>query len=262
MIDTHTHLYMPEYDLEGQAAGSLEGQRAAVERALAAGVTMMILPNVDMESVGPIKALHQMCPASTAMALGLHPTEVKESWRDDLGQIMANLTPGAGYKAVGEVGIDLYWDRTFEQAQMLAFEQQLEQARRMQLPVIIHCREGLDQCLEVMQSYTDVPAVFHSFGGTAADVERIRRLGDYYFGINGIVTFKNSTLADTLPAIGPERILTETDAPFLAPAPHRGKRNETALMPLVVQRIADAMGTSPQEVDAITTASAQHLFKL
>lgn len=239
----------------------MQGQADAVERALVAGVDMMILPNVDRDSVEPIKALHAIYPHNTAMALGLHPTEVKESWRDDLAAIMANHTPGA-YKAVGEVGIDLYWDKAFARAQMQAFEQQLAMARAWQLPVIIHCRQGLDQCLEVMQTYKDVPAVFHSFGGTPADVERIRRQADYYFGINGIVTFKNSNLAATLPHIGLDRLLTETDAPFLAPVPHRGKRNESSWIPLIVNKIADALGTTPDAVAAATTANARALFNL
>lgn len=147
---------------------------------------------------------------------------------------------------------------------MDAFEHQLQVARRHRKPVIIHCREGLDQVLEVMQPYGgDVSAVFHSFGGTIADVERIRRVGaDSYFGINGIVTFKNSRLAEVLPAIGADRILTETDSPFLAPTPHRGKRNESAWIPLIVDKIASSLMMDGAEMADITTRNAYEFLKI
>lgn len=263
MIDTHTHLYMPEYSFEGQPEGVFEGQCDAVDRAVAAGVTMMIMPNVDRASIEPIKRLNALRPNATAMAMGLHPTEVKENWKDELAFIMAELKSApAVYKAIGEAGIDLYWEKDFEAQQMDAFEQQLIVAEELHLPVIIHCREGLAQTLEVLSGHRSVEAVFHSFGGTPEDVDLIRRTGDYWFGINGIVTFKNSKLRYTLPAIGTERLVTETDSPFLAPTPHRGKRNESSYIPLILDTMADALGKSPAELDAITTANAKRLFNL
>lgn len=263
MVDTHTHLYMPEYSIEGQADGSYAGQCAAVDRAVEAGVSMMLMPNVDRASIGPLQALHRLRPESTAMAMGLHPTEVKENWRGELAHIIDLLrTSPDAYKAIGEAGIDLYWDKSFEREQMMVFEAQVSEAARTGLPLIIHCREGLPQTLEVLQGYRDVKAVFHSFGGTDADVDAIRKVGDYYFGINGIVTFKNSKLRDTLPHIGLERILTETDAPFLAPVPHRGSRNESALITLVLATVADALGKNPAEIDGATTHNANCLFQL
>lgn len=262
MIDTHTHLYMPDYSLEGQAVDSLGGQCAAVDRAIAAGVEMMILPCVDRASIDPLRALHALRPHNTAMAMGLHPTEVAENWRDEAAYILATLADGNRYCAVGEIGIDLYWDKKFEAAQMEAFDFQLKAAETSSLPVIIHCREGLDQALEVLSDHKNIPAVFHSFGGTASDVERIRAAGDYYFGINGIVTFKNAKVGQVLPAIGIDRILTETDAPFLAPAPHRGTRNESALMPLIVEKIADCLGISTEQATVSTAQNARRLFNL
>lgn len=254
---------MAEYAAEGQADGSYDGQRAAVQRAIDAGVEMMLLPNVDCDSIEPIKTLHALCPDSTAMAMGLHPTEVKESWRDDLDRILAELNSApAAYKAIGEAGVDLYWDKQYENLQMQVFDRQLAEASRLGLPVIIHCREALPQTLEVLQGHPGVSAVFHSFGGSNADVDMIRRYGDYYFGINGIVTFKNSKLRETLPHIGPDRLLTETDAPFLAPTPHRGKRNESSLMPLILNTMAEALGIAPDEFDSLSTANAKHLFNL
>jgi len=253
MIDTHTHLY-------DSAFGSPEGSCEAVERAFAAGVSMMILPNVDIASIEPIKTLHAQRPAVTAMAMGLHPTELGADWRATLAPIEAELRNG-GYCAVGEIGIDLYWDKTYETDQMLAFDTQLSIAEELSLPVIIHCREGLDQTLEVLQGHK-VRAVFHSFGGTVADAERIMSAGDYYFGINGIVTFKNSGLKATLPALPADRILTETDSPYLAPVPYRGKRNESSYIPLIVDAIASATSRTPADIATLTTANAQVLFSL
>ena len=203
MIDTHTHLYLPDFAADTPAgAQPMQGCCDAVDRAVAAGVEKMILPCVDRSSVDPMRELHRLRPDVTALAMGLHPTEVRDGWPDELAYLMGVLSDGNPYCAVGEIGIDLYWDRTFEDAQMQVFDRQLDVAARAGLPVIIHCREALDQTLEVLSDHPGVPAVFHSFGGTVADVDRIRALGDYYFGINGIVTFKNSGLRDVLPAIG------------------------------------------------------------
>lgn len=263
MVDTHTHIYMPEFALEGQPEGSMEGQCATVDRALSAGVSTLVFPNVDRSTVGYMHRLHELRPSCTYMAMGLHPTEVKENWRDELGYVTELLRDGKeSYIAVGEVGIDLYWDKTFEREQMIVLEEQLKAAHELGLPVIIHCREGLDRTLEVMQSYPDVKAVFHSFGGTVADVGRIRRHGDHYFGINGIVTFKNSALPGVLPEIGLERILTETDSPYLAPVPHRGRRNESAWIPCIAARIAEALGTDLATVDAATTNNAYNFLNI
>lgn len=263
MFDTHTHLYMPDFAFEGQPDGSFEGQCAAVDRALAAGVEMMMFPNVDLASVEPMRALHALRPGCTVMAMGLHPTEVPENWHEAMKKIFDELEQHrADYLAVGEVGIDLYWDRSRELQQMEVFNIQVQKALELDLPVIIHCREGLPQVLEVLKVYPGVRAVFHSFGGTVEDVESIRRVGDYYFGINGIVTFKNCKVRDVLPAIGPERILTETDSPYLAPVPHRGKRNESAYIPLVVGEIARSLGISSEETAALTSANARRFFMI
>ena len=259
MIDTHTHLYDRAF-----AAGCTDpmaGCCDAVDRAVAAGVNMMVLPNVDRESIGPLKALRALRPEVTAAAMGLHPTELGTDWRATLDIIEAELRRG-GYCAIGEVGIDLYWDRTYEREQMLAFDAQLALAEEMSLPVIIHCREGLDRTLEVLQGHRGVSAVFHSFGGSADDVAAIRAEGDFYFGINGIVTFKNSGLREILPEIGSGRILLETDSPYLAPVPKRGRRNESAYLPYIAQTVADALEMSVEKLAEITTANAAEFFRL
>ncbi len=211
LIDTHTHLYLPEFadDVNG------DGTPDAVDRAVGAGVTHMIFPNVDLTTIQPMKRLAAAHPAHVSMAMGLHPTEVGDDWQEALHKIHDELLSGI-YTAVGEVGIDLYWDASRRTQQMKAFDAQLSLAEERGLPVIIHCRNALDETLEVLQSHPAVSAVMHSFGGTADDAERILQTGSYYFGINGILTFKKSTLPDAVKAIPTERLLLETDAPYLA----------------------------------------------
>lgn len=261
MIDTHTHLYLPEYNIDGQTPDSFEGQIAAVDRAVDAGVSMMILPGVDIESISQINTLHRARPQSTAFAIGFHPTEIKEDAEDQWQTFATAIKQYANeIVAIGEVGIDLYWDKTFQTKQMEIFDRQVALAEELSLPVIIHSRDGLDQCLEVMKGHPGVQAVFHSFGGSIAEVEKIFSIGDYYFGINGIITFKNSTLRNVLPAIPRNRILSETDSPYLAPTPHRGKRNESALMTNIVSTIADSLSISFDEADILTSNNATQIF--
>lgn len=255
-VDTHTHLYLPEFEEAGEKGGD------AVRRAIEAGVDRMIFPNVDLTTVKPMQDLAAQFPDNVYMAMGLHPTEVNEGWRDVLAEVNSHFEDGRKYVAVGEIGIDLYWDKTFEEQQMQVFEQQVATAVERGLPIIIHCREGLQQALEVLQSFRDVKGVFHSFGGSQKDVEAIRRAGDFYFGINGIVTFKNSKLRETLPAIGLERVLLETDSPYLAPVPHRGKRNESAYIPFIAGHISDYLSADVELVAAVTSANAETLFNL
>lgn len=256
LIDTHTHLYLSDFDADGYG-------QDAVRRALDAGVGHMIFPNVDLDTVEPMKRLHAAFPQSTSMAMGLHPTEVRESWREDLARVKAEFdSSDTRYVAVGEVGIDLYWDKTFEQQQMQVLEQQMQWAADASLPVIIHCREGLSQVLEVLQAFPEAQGVMHSFGGTPLDVERVRRIVDFYFGINGIVTFKNCSVRDSLPSIGLSRLLLETDAPYLAPVPHRGRRNESAYLVHTAGHIAHSMSLPPETVAVETTANATKLFGL
>lgn len=253
LVDTHTHIYLPE---EFQDADE------TVNRAVDAGVGHMIFPNVDMLTLAPMLALHERYPGLTSVAVGLHPTEVDgtfESVLDSMRGIIDN--PPAGLCAVGEIGIDLYWDATYRSEQREVFATQCRWAVEKGLPVIIHCREGLGDTLEVLSGLDTPPhGVFHSFGGSVDDVDRIRNVGDFYFGINGIVTFKNSRLRDVLSYIGIDRILLETDSPYLAPVPHRGHRNESAYVALVARTVADALGLDYDEVCRRTTENAINLF--
>lgn len=255
LIDTHTHLYLPEFadDVNG------DGTPDAVGRAVGAGVTHMIFPNVDLTTIQPMKRLAAAHPAHVSMAMGLHPTEVGDDWQEALHKIHDELLSGI-YTAVGEVGIDLYWDASRRTQQMKAFDAQLSLAEERGLPVIIHCRNALDETLEVLQSHPAVSAVMHSFGGTAGDAERILQTGSYYFGINGILTFKKSTLPDAVKAIPTERMLLETDAPYLAPVPMRGRRNESAYLTHTASCLAEILGIDMQEVADLTSDNARRLF--
>ena len=253
LIDTHTHLYLEEFQPNPQDV---------VTRAIEAGVEQMIFPNVDLSTIAPMQNLHNLFPENTFMTMGLHPTEIKDSWVEDLAKVKTEFNQNQKeYIAVGEIGIDLYWDKTYCDEQMQALEQQFQWAVESNLPVIIHCRDGLDEILEVLDGMSTKPqGVFHSFGGTNQDVDRIRKYGDFYFGINGIVTFKNSKLRDTLPAIGIDRILLETDAPYLAPVPHRGKRNESAYLIHTAAHIAQHLSLTAEDVAINTTNNAKKLF--
>lgn len=253
LTDTHTHLYLPEFEADSCSS--------AVDRAIAAGVDRLIFPNVDLTTVEPMMALASAYPGNIAMAMGLHPSEIGENWQTDLQKIISILDKFPDkFVAIGEVGIDLYWDKSFREQQMEALAIQFNEARKRSLPVIIHCRDGLDEVLSVMDGAVAPNGVFHSFGGTVADIELIRRHGDFYFGINGIVTFKSSKLKDVLPAIGIERILLETDSPYLAPVPHRGKRNESAYLIHVAAYIAQILGMTIDDVAAVTNENAKRLF--
>jgi TatD DNase family protein len=256
LIDTHTHLYLPEFDDDN--AG-----RDTVERAISAGVERMIFPNVDLTTVEPMQRLAAQFPNNIYMAMGLHPTEVKDDWQEVLAKTEALLNQSEyHYVAVGEIGMDLYWDTTYREQQMQVFERQCRMAVDMNLPIIIHCREGLAETLEIVSKFPGLKAVFHSFGGTVEDVETIRRIGDFYFGINGIVTFKNSKLREVLPTIGIDRILLETDAPYLAPVPYRGKRNESAYIVSTAHCVADALGVDFDLLAERSSANACRLFNL
>ena len=255
LTDTHTHLYLEEFD---------PNPEEVVNRAIESGVKRMIFPNVGIDTVGKMKKLNNRFPDNTFMAMGLHPTEINESAEEIYAAIKEEFLSGVNkWVAVGEIGMDLYWDKTFASAQMDILDRQLSLARKYDLPVIIHCREALDPTLEVFESHRGMKGVFHSFGGSVADVERIRNIaGDFYFGINGIVTFKNCDVKSVLPHITPQRILLETDAPYLAPVPMRGKRNESSYLIHTARFVADTLGMKEEALADITSANATDLFKL
>ena len=253
MIDTHTHIYLEEFD---------EDRSGVVQRAREAGVTHLILPNVDMETIGSMHRTKSLFPTFCSMAMGLHPTSVNEDYRKVLS-LIRQWFDREKYCAIGEIGMDLYWDKTFVREQKLVFAEQCEWAAEMGLPVIIHCRYAFVPIMEVLRSLKQIPAgVFHSFTGTADQVKIVRETGDFYFGINGIVTFKKADLDDMVREVGLDRIVLETDAPYLAPVPFRGKRNEPSYLPFMAKKLAEIFDIDMAEIGRRTTINASMLFGL
>lgn len=253
MTDTHTHLYMSE--------AYPDGGTAATARAIEEGVTRMVFPCVTFSSLEEMERLHAQFPDNTRLAIGLHPTELEGDWQGELDK-MESLLPG-NFCAVGEVGIDLYHDASDVENQKAAFARQLKWAQKYGLPVIIHCREGLNETLEVIGNVEGElpPLIFHSFTGTREDVRRIREVCDPWFGINGVVTFKNAPLLrEALPETGLDRILLETDSPWLSPAPKRGQQNESSRIRYIRDCVADVLGVSSEEVERATDTAAINIF--
>lgn len=258
MIDTHTHLYFRE--------DYPDGGREAVERALAEGVELMVLPNVSLDSAEELLALHHNAPeGSTATAVGLHPENIDADWKAAT-QAVFDRFEGERPAAVGEVGIDLYHDATWKMQQMDAFGDQLDRARALELPVIIHSRNALEETLEVVRMMgNECPRLlFHSFTSGPEDARRImEEKSDALFGINGVVTFKNAPdLREAVSIIPAERIVLETDAPYLAPVPKRGRTNESAYLKYILEKISEVKNISPEETERITTANARGFFRI
>lgn len=249
--DTHAHLYLDAFNND---------RDAVIERAIKRGVTKMFLPNLDSSSIEPMMALCQSYPGTCFPMMGLHPTSVKENYRDELKVISDTLRQN-DFIAIGEIGIDLYWDKTFQKEQEEAFRTQLRWAKETGLPVVIHARDSFSEIFEVMdeESGPELKGVFHSFTGNREEAEKVLSY-NFYIGINGIVTFKNASLANVVEKLPIERLLIETDAPFLAPVPFRGKRNESGYVTEVADRIASLHQLSPYEVAEITTDNAKTLF--
>lgn len=253
-VDTHTHPYLEEF----------ADPCAQIDAAVAAHVEMCVLPNVDRNTVAPLLDLHRLRPDNTRIAIGLHPTEVNDdASADQIAFVNELLDGGLQVSAIGEIGMDLYWDKSHCGRQMEVLELQLAIASARELPAIIHCREALDETLEVIDGLDVVPQiVFHSFGGSEADVDRIRKVCDPMFGINGIVTFKNCNVREVLPCIGLQRLMLETDAPYLAPVPFRGKLNRPAYLSYVAAHVAESMHVAVEEVAEATTENACRFFSL
>ncbi|HEX5112481.1 MAG TPA: TatD family hydrolase, partial [Saprospiraceae bacterium] len=245
--DTHCHIYVPEFDSD---------QAEMMERATEAGVTRMMMPNIDLESVERVMTQAGSYPGHCFPMMGLHPCSVKEDYKTVLGEIEKLLFHGK-YIGVGETGIDLYWDTTFKQQQIEAFELQIDWALQLGLPVIIHSRESLDLNIEIISRKQDgrLRGIFHCFGGSLEQAHRIHELG-FKIGIGGTVTYKNSTLPSVLPEIPSSMIVLETDAPYLTPVPFRGKRNESSYIPIIAAKVADILQVSMVELSGLTNENA------
>src|SRR5665647_783017 len=252
MIDTHSHIYSEDFDAD---------RAEIVQRAKEAGVQHIILPNCDSATLAPMLALEAEYPSYCHASIGLHPTSVKEDYQNELALVKSELERRS-FIAVGEIGIDLYWDKTFLSEQTKAFQQQLDWALEYKLPVIIHVRDSFSETMNALAPYKNkgLTGVFHSFTGTIEEAQEIIAFGGFKLGINGIVTFKNSGLASVVEQIALEHILLETDSPYLTPAPHRGKRNESAYVSLVCKKLAEVYNCSAEQIDSQTTQNALALF--
>ncbi len=252
MIDTHTHIYLKQFN---------DDREDMLERAQQAGIQEFYLPNIDKDSIADLKELAARHSNIYPM-MGLHPSHVKDDYQEQLAAVFKELNGATRYYAVGEIGIDLYWDKSFIEEQKKAFGIQIEKAKEMHLPIVIHSRNAFEETFEVLEAFADerLYGIFHCFTGNLEHAQRAINL-NLKLGIGGVVTFKNGGLDKVVEKIGLESLVLETDAPYLAPAPHRGKRNEPAYVKLVAQKIADLHGVTFQEVDRITTQNAHQVFK-
>ena len=251
ITDTHTHLYSDQFD---------EDRNEVIQRALDAGVSRFFIPAIDSTFLEPMLNLEKDFPENTFLMMGLHPTHVKENVEEELAFVKKWLDQRTFY-AVGEIGIDLYWDKTFLKQQQHAFKQQIQWAKEKNLPIAIHCRDAFDEIFEILEEEkgTDLFGVFHCFTG---NLEQAKKAISYNLklGIGGVVTFKNGKIDQFLNEIPLEHIVVETDAPYLAPTPFRGKRNETSFITKVVDKLSDIYQISPEEVAEITTKNSKDIF--
>lgn len=254
IIDTHSHLFVEEFDAD---------RAEVMVRAREAGITHILMPNIDVASVEPMLRVCAEYSGYCFPMLGLHPTEVNAAYREALS-VLKSLLDAHRFVAIGEVGLDLYWDKTYRSEQLAALEEQIGWALERDLPLVIHSREAFLELYNLFSHYKSAPirGVFHSFTGTADEAHALLEFPGFLLGINGVVTFKKSTLPEALREIPLSRIVVETDSPYLAPTPYRGKRNESAYVVRVVERLAEIYGVSPEIVAECAYGNARSLFAL
>lgn len=252
-IDTHIHIDGAEFDNDRQEV---------IRRAQQVGVTAMLVPAIDLQTAHKVKSLCQAFPDFLYPMIGLHPEEVKEDYTSVLRQMRE--MPLDQCVAIGEVGLDFYWSREFEKEQLIAFELQVQWACEMQLPLMIHCRKAQNEMVKIMRKYRDrlCGGVFHCFTGNDHEAKELLAFDGFALGIGGVLTFKKSNLPMLLPSVPLERIVLETDAPYMAPVPMRGKRNESAFLTYVIQKMADCYNISPATVAETTSDNAKRIFHL
>ncbi len=252
-IDTHTHLFSEQFK---------EDREAVVNRAIEAGVTKLLLPNIDLDSIEAMHDLVSKFPDNCYPMMGLHPCSVTENWKEELAVIKSHIDKNE-YCAVGEIGMDLYWDKTTLNFQKAAFAQQIEWAKEKNLPVAIHVRDAFDETFEVIDQLNNdnLTGVFHCFTGTVDQANHILNYGGFKLGLGGVLTFKNSGLDKVIAEIDLNHLILETDSPYLAPTPHRGKRNESEYTTLIASKLAEIKNVSIETVAEITSQNALELFK-
>lgn len=254
-IDTHCHLDGEEFSAD---------RDQVVRRARETGVQKVLVPAVDLKSVQTVLDTCRQYPGYCYPMIGLHPEEVRADWREVLSAMRQQLTPDSPFIAIGEVGLDYYWSREFEHEQLEAFEEQVRWSVETRLPLAIHCRKAQNELVNILKKYAkELPGgVFHCFTGNEQEARELLQFDGFVLGIGGVLTFKKSHLPEVLPSVVPlDRIVLETDAPYMAPVPMRGQRNEPAFTAHVLQKLAEAYGVSPQEVAERTTDNATRVFK-
>ncbi|HBZ66609.1 MAG TPA: hydrolase TatD [Bacteroidales bacterium] len=252
LIDTHTHIYLEDFDAD---------RSSVILRAKEAGLELLLMPNVDESTIDRLNQTASEWPGYCLSMIGLHPTSVNEATPSSLPWIVEGIQTGR-YVAIGEVGIDLYWDKTYQQRQIDIFCYQIDLSVEFGLPLVVHSREATGLILDILATYNNKPkGVLHCFSGTEAEARRAIDLG-FMLGIGGVFTYRKSNLADIVTAVGLQHILLETDAPYLSPVPHRGQRNEPAYTRLVAEAMAAHLGLMAEEVAGITTANARKLFSI
>jgi TatD DNase family protein len=250
-IDSHAHIYLDDFKAD---------RTDTLHRCTDAGVNKIFMPNIDHTSIDKMLEVQERWPQQCYSMMGLHPCSVKKDFEREL-YLVEDWLSKRKFSAVGEIGTDLYWDKTFWDQQKEALTIQVAWAKKYSLPIVLHCRESLDQTLEIIETLHDenLKGVFHCFTGNVEQANRIRKLG-FYVGIGGVATFKKGGLDEVLPKIDLKNIVLETDSPYLAPVPHRGKRNEPSYIPIVAERVSHLMKISLEEVQKQTTENALDLF--
>lgn len=253
LIDTHTHIYLPEFDND---------RDEAVKRAMDSGVDKLLMPNIDIHSVDRMLQTESRYPGICLSMIGLHPTSVKEDYIYQL-EMLEGLYEKHRYVAIGETGIDLYWDKTFIKEQIIAFRRQIAFALERNLPVVVHSRESFREVFSVLDEFrgTELKGVLHAFTGGIPEMEKAVGTG-FKLGIGGIVTFKNSGLDHIVKEAGIKNLILETDSPYLAPVPYRGKRNESSYICIVNKKIADITGMTEEKVAEAAYSTSSELFNL
>jgi TatD DNase family protein len=251
LIDTHSHLYLPDFDSDIDEV---------VHRALASGVQKIILPNIDSASITKLQNLVTAYNNVFMPLMGLHPTHVKNNYKDEL-EIISQQLESYVYKGIGEIGVDLYWDKSYLNEQIIAFEMQLAIAIQKNLPVVIHARESFDEIFRSVTKpeFIGLRGIFHAFTGNIEQAQYIIKLG-LKLGIGGMLTYKNSSLVQVIENVGLEHLVLETDSPYLPPVPYRGKRNESSYVVKVAEKIAELKNIDVSEVAEITTKNAREIF--
>jgi TatD DNase family protein len=251
IIDTHIHLYAEEFNAD---------REQLINKAIKNNIKKFYLPNIDSESIEVMHALEKAYPDNCFAMMGLHPCSVKDNVEDEL-KLVEDWLAKRKYAAIGEIGIDLYWDKTHYEQQLYAFKKQIDWALQYDYAIIIHCRDAFNEIYDCLRSYQKLPkGIFHCFSGNVEQANQIIDLGDFKLGIGGVVTFKNSGLDKVVKEISLEHLVLETDAPYLAPVPHRGKRNEPGFILEVAKRVAEIKEISMAEVEDVTTENSNFIF--